>query len=385
MNGVNGHASPVPVWLDCDPGHDDAFAMLLAAHHPGIKLLGISTVFGNASLDHTTRNAASVLTAIGKHNDIPLYRGSPKALERPAVHAPDVHGESGLDGTDLLPQPQCEALAKPAIEAMYEAIMAQPAGTAWVVATGSLTNVGAVLRQYPDITAHIKGISLMGGSFGGGFSDAVMGMVDNKERIGNITAWAEFNILVDPEAAAEVFHNKQVARKTTVVPLDLSHQVLATDEVRNLLLYGQDGIQEGQGKTTLRRMLVELLYFFAKTYADIFGITAGPPLHDPIAVAAVLIGTSDEIPFHEWDSAKSASPQHQERFRVTVVTEGTFEQAKDGQAQTGRTMATVLPPGEEGVRIPRGIDVAKFWQVMEECITRADERNKALGEQRLVN
>lgn len=211
-----------------------------------------------------------MLTAIGKHNDIPLYRGSPKALERPAVHAPDVHGESGLDGTDLLPQPQCEALAKPAIEAMYEAIMAQPAGTAWVVATGALTNVGAVLRQHPDITAHIKGISLMGGSFGGGFSDAVMGMVDNKERIGNITTWAEFNILVDPEAAAEVFHNKQVAKKTTVVPLDLSHQVLATDEVRKLLLYGQGGIQEGQGKTTLRRMLVELLYFFAKTYAYVF-------------------------------------------------------------------------------------------------------------------
>ncbi|KAK2592851.1 Uridine nucleosidase 1 [Conoideocrella luteorostrata] len=382
MNDVNGNTSQVPVWLDCDPGHDDVFAMLLAAYHTRIKLLGISTVFGNASLDHTTRNAASVLTAIGKHKDIPLYRGSPKALERPAVHAPDVHGESGLDGTDLLPQPQCEPLERPAVEAMYEAVMAQSPGTAWIVATGSLTNLGALLRQHPDVTAHIKGISLMGGSFGGGFSDAVMGMVDNKERIGNITTWAEFNILIDPEAAAEVFHNKEVAKKTTVVPLDLSHQVLATDEVRSLLLYGLGGNPEGEGKTTLRQMLVELLYFFAKTYADVFGITAGPPLHDPIAVAAVLVGTPDEIPFHEWDSGKSASPKHEERFEVTVVTEGTFEQAKDENAQTGRTIAKVLPPGEEGVRIPRSMDVAKFWQVTEECISRADERNKALGKEK---
>ncbi|KAG6029348.1 hypothetical protein E4U41_000382, partial [Claviceps citrina] len=91
MNCANGGVDvlPIPVWLDCDPGHDDVFAMLLAAYHPRIRLLGISTVFGNASLDHTTRNAAAVLTAIGKHNDIPLHRGSPQALERPAVHAPD--------------------------------------------------------------------------------------------------------------------------------------------------------------------------------------------------------------------------------------------------------------------------------------------------------
>ncbi|PNY22352.1 Uridine nucleosidase, partial [Tolypocladium capitatum] len=98
----------IPVWLDCDPGHDDAFAILLAAHHPRIKLLGISTVFGNASLERTTHNAASVLTALGRHEDVPLYAGLGKALERPALHAPtDIHGDSGLDGTDLLPAPAC--------------------------------------------------------------------------------------------------------------------------------------------------------------------------------------------------------------------------------------------------------------------------------------
>ncbi|POR39455.1 Uridine nucleosidase [Tolypocladium paradoxum] len=370
----------IPVWLDCDPGHDDVFAILLAAYHPRIKLLGISTVFGNASLEHTTHNAASVLTALGKHNDIPLYVGLGKALERPALHAPtDIHGDTGLDGTDLLPTPECAPLAVPAVDAMAAALRRQPPGSACIVATGALTNVGALFRKHPELVAHVRALSLMGGSFGGGFSDAPMGVVDGRERVGNVTPYAEFNILVDPEAAADVFHNADIARKTTLVPLDLSHQVLATDEVRDLLLYGAGGEKNGSGKTTLRTMLVELLYFFAKTYSDVFGITAGPPLHDPIAVAAVLIGSVDEIPFAEWDASRSAPPRHDERFAVTVITEGSFEEAKQGGKQTGRTLARALPAGQEGVRIPRGMDVAKFWQVIEECIQRADVVNKGLG------
>lgn len=373
-------SSQIPVWLDCDPGHDDAFAILLAAYHPNIKLLGISTVFGNASLENTTHNAASLLTAIGKHKDIPLHVGLSKALERPAIHAPtDIHGESGLDGTELLPKPLTTPSSVPGVEAMAEAIRSQKPGTAWIVATGALTNVGALFRGYPELIPHIKGLSLMGGSIGGGFSDAPLGMVDGHARIGNYTPWAEFNILVDPEAAATVFHNKEIAAKTTVVPLDLSHQVLATPEVREMLLYGPESDKTGPGKTTLRIMLVELLYFFAKTYADTFGITAGPPLHDPLAVAAVLLGTEGEIPFLEWDAARSHGPEHKERFEVTVITEGTFEEAKAGK-QTGRTLAKALSPGEEGVRIPRGVDIPKFWQVIEECIERADAANQAQGQ-----
>ncbi|KAF7561276.1 hypothetical protein G7046_g2894 [Stylonectria norvegica] len=218
----------------------------------------------------------------------------------------------------------------------------------------------------------------MGGSVGGGFSDAPLGMVDGHVRIGNYTPWAEFNILVDPEAADTVFGNPEIASKTTVVPLDLSHQVLATPEVRELLLYGRDSDKTGTGKSTLRTMLVELLYFFAKTYADTFGITDGPPLHDPLAVAAVLIGTTDEIPFYEWNASLSKAPEHKERFEVTVVTEGTFEEAMQGK-QTGRTIVKELPNGESGVRIPRGLDVNKFWDVIEDCIERADEVNKALA------
>lgn len=209
---------------------------------------------------------------MGKDKEIPLHVGQAKALERPALHAPtDIHGISGLDGTDLLPKPACAPSPVPAVQAMADALSAQPAGTAWLVATGALTNVGALLRQHPHLASHLAGLSLMGGSVGGGFSDAPLGQVDGKERIGNYTPFAEFNILVDPEAAAEVFANPDLNRRTTAVTLDLSHQVLATEDVRDLLMYGKEGLvngeAEGKGKTTLRQMLVELLYFFAQTYA----------------------------------------------------------------------------------------------------------------------
>lgn len=106
-----------------------------------------------------------------------------------------------------------------------------------------------------------------------------------------------------------------------------------------------------------------------------FGITEGPPLHDPLAVALVLAGTEDEIPFYDWDEAKSTHPKHEERFEVTVVTEGSFDEAREGHTQTGRTIVKELPPGQPGVRIPRGCDTAKFWAVIEECIEKADEVN----------
>ncbi|KAM3563516.1 hypothetical protein MY1884_001214 [Beauveria asiatica] len=380
----------IPLWLDCDPGHDDVFAILLAAYHPRLKLLGISSVFGNAPVENTTQNAASVLTAIGKQLEIPLHVGLAKALERPAIHAPAIHGESGLDGTALLPVPDVAPSPVPAIDAMAAALRAQPPRTAWLVATGSLTNVGALLRAHPDLAAHIKGLSIMGGALGDGFSSATLGKVDGRERVGNVTPWAEFNIVIDPEAAAEVFGNPVLARKTTVVPLDLSHQVPATAAVREMLLHGRGAAAAAaaaaktaddatKGKTTLRTMLVELLYFFANTYADVFGITEGPPLHDPLAVAAVLTGTPDEISFHDWDAERSEAPRYDERFDVSVVTIGVFEDARDGKAETGRTVGTLLPRGQPGVRIPRSLDVAKFWSVIEDCVERADAVNAANG------
>lgn len=158
---------------------------------------------------------------------------------------------------------------------MAAALRAQAPGTAWVVATGAFTNAAALFQTYPELIPHIAGLSLMGGAVGGGFTPAVMGTVAGVARIGNWTQFAEFNILADPEAAAWLFETKALAVKTTLVPLDVTHLVLATEEVQKLLLWGREGPkQDGLGlengavgaKSTLRMMLVELLFFFAKTY-----------------------------------------------------------------------------------------------------------------------
>ncbi|KAF3015637.1 Uridine nucleosidase 1 [Neopestalotiopsis sp. 37M] len=372
-------SAPVPVWLDCDPGHDDVFAILLAAYHPGIRLLNISTVHGNASLDKTTNNALSVLKAISKHEEVTVYPGYAQALERPSILAPtEIHGESGLDGTDLLPKPATQAdRSVSAVDAMAAALRATEPGTAWLVATGGLTNAGALFLKYPELADHIKGLSIMGGSVGGGFTAAPLGKVDGVERIGNYTKWAEFNVLIDPEAAASLFDNPVLKGKTTLIALDLTHLVLATKEVQDQILYGPDyqGEKTGKGKTDLRTMLVELLNFFAATYRDTFDIIEGPPLHDPLAVAAVLTGTAHEIPFYDFDPT-GAGEKRPERFDVKVVTEGSIQDAlQNGQLETGRTLVTPLPAGTPGVRIPRGLDMTLFWKVIEECCQRADEAN----------
>ncbi|KAK3310580.1 Inosine/uridine-preferring nucleoside hydrolase domain-containing protein [Chaetomium strumarium] len=378
----------IPVWLDCDPGHDDTFAILLAAYHPAIRILGVSTVFGNASLEKTTRNATSILTAIGKADAVPVYVGASKALFRPPMHAPtDIHGDSGLDGTSLLPSsPTAQPITSiPAVDAAYAALKACPPKTAWVVATGAFTNAATLFLKYPDLIPHVAGLSLMGGAVGGGFTPAVLGTVDGVARVGNWTQYAEFNVLADPEAAAFIFGNRELARKTTLIPLDVSHLVLTTAEVRDLILYGREEVEKGErgergkGKTTrLRTMLVELLMFFAMTYSDVFGITEGPPLHDPLAVAAVLTGVGDkhEIPFCDSDPAEEPGLAQRERYEVTVATEGTYEDARAG-ARTGQITARLLPPGEEGVRIPRSLDIPLFWKVLEECVSRADAANAA--------
>jgi uridine nucleosidase len=191
------------------------------------------------------------------------------------MHAPtDIHGETGLDGTALLPTPTVAPITTtPAIDAAHAALQSCAPNTAWVVATGAFTNAAALFQKYPHLAGHVRGLSLMGGALGGGFTPAVLGEVDGVPRIGNWTPFAEFNVMADPEAAAFLFGNRVLAGKTTLIPLDLSHLVLTTGEVRDLLLYGREEVEReggprrtGEGKTRLRVMLVELVMFFAKTY-----------------------------------------------------------------------------------------------------------------------
>ncbi|KAK0935492.1 hypothetical protein LTR29_012965 [Friedmanniomyces endolithicus] len=367
MNKMQPHRRRTPIWLDCDTGHDDAFAILLAARSDEVDLLGITTVYGNAPLENTTYNTRAILKAIGRE-DVPVYPGASKPLCREAAHAPDIHGASGLDGTDCLPEPTVPARTTDAVQAMYESLNAEPAETAWLVAVGALTNIAGLFSKHPRLVDHIAGLSIMGGAVGGGFTDAPMGTVAGEgERFGNHTPYAEFNIYCDPEAARAIFSNPALAAKTTLTPLDLTHQFLATSEVQKSLLYGsiKSGLSEEATRsvTPVRRFFFEILTFFAKTYADVFGLKEGPPLHDPLAVAAAFR--------HELFIYSKGSQSEREHFTVDVVVEGEHgdsDEVRSGPSQCGRTIVQQSRPGQPGVTIPRGFDTPALWNLIEGCL-----------------
>ncbi|KAI9369962.1 Inosine/uridine-preferring nucleoside hydrolase domain-containing protein [Aspergillus egyptiacus] len=365
--------TPIPLWLDCDPGHDDAFAILLAAHHPSLNLLGITTIHGNASLENTTINATRVLEAIGRP-EVPVYPGANKPFCRPAVHAPNIHGDSGIDGTELLPKASRQPVTdKNPILAMRDALMAQPRGTPWVIATGTLTNVALLFATFPEVAAHIRGLSIMGGGVGDGFTDAPMSqLIGHENRIGNVTPLAEFNIYCDPESSQSIFSNPILAPKTTLITLDLTHQVLASPTVQTRVLHGDGG--PSTPPTVLRQMLYELLLFFASTYETEFGLTTGPPLHDPLAVAVILSTLHPEFASAHPGQALRFDDRNGERFAVTVITDGLHGTDVALVGQLGRSVVASHP---SGVAIPRGVDLEAFWGLILDCIKRADELNAA--------
>ncbi|EUC32950.1 hypothetical protein COCCADRAFT_97267 [Bipolaris zeicola 26-R-13] len=363
---MSATAPKTPIWLDCDTGHDDAYALLLCAHDPQVELLGVSTVHGNAALDQTTYNTRAILEAIGRR-DVKVCSGAAKPIARDAVHAADIHGESGLDGVTLLPVPvEPAATDVDHLEAAYRALIATPPDTAWLVSTGTLTNIGLLFQKYPDLVGHIKGLSIMGGAVGGGFTDAPMGKVEGEgERFGNWTPYAEFNIYCDPEASHFIFSNPILRPKTTLIPLDLTHQVLGTRKVRQTLLYGSaifdsaSPAENDQTPTPLRALFTQIMSFFASTYAEVFSITQGPPLHDPLAVSAAY-------------NPRIFDDRDGERFLVDIVTQGIHSSDKSLVGELGRTKVTKLPPGQPGCRIPRAVDLNAFWGSIESALQKAD-------------
>jgi len=360
MSHSSEHTEKIPLWLDCDPGHDDAFAILLAAYHPVLELLGVSTTYGNASLNKTTKNALSILEAIGTP-EIPVFPGARKPFCRNAHAAPEIHGESGLDGTTLLPEPVRKPLFRcNAIVDMREALMACPPNTVWLVATGSLTNIALLFATFPDVAEHIRGLSIMGGAVGNNFTSAPLGVTfknalgETEPRIGNHTPYAEFNIWCDPESAQSVFSNPTLKPKTVLIPLDVTHQAFANKEAQEMVLHGT--FARRTRPTKVRQMYYDLLMFFAKSYAEVFGLTEGPPLHDPLAVAVVL---------HNHKIGKALIEFYDngcERWDVEVELAG---------EQMGRTKVTAA---EQGIMIPRSLDLGKFWKVLNECLDRLDEK-----------
>lgn len=302
----------------------------------------MSTVHGNAPMSKVTHNALSILTSIGAPN-IPVYAGAAKPFMRPAIHAPAIHGESGIDGTLLLPVSSATIAPGNAIVAMYEALIATPAGTAVLVATGTLTNIALLFAVFPDVVGHIKHLSIMGGAFG-----------TRPDSHGNIAKEAEFNVFCDPESARSVLNHPELSGKVTLVPLDLTHTVLARTEVLDRL--------QGDGGN-LRTMLTELLVFFTGAYEKAFGRFEGPPLHDPLAVAVVLGG--EELGW-EWESVGVSVCCDGEDVGRTVKTVG-------GEVRE----AALGGHGEEAmckVRIPVKLDVAAFWEVMLRMVDRVDGR-----------
>ncbi len=296
--------------LDCDPGHDDAIAILLAAHHPEIDLLAITTVAGNQSVEKTTRNALKVCS-LANIRHIPIAMGMDRPLVRPAKHAPDIHGESGMDGPHI-PEPDIELDPRHAVDLLIELLLSSD-GDITLVPTGPLTNIATAMRREPVIIPKIKAISLMGGAIG----------------LGNVTPSAEFNIHTDPEAADIVF---ACGRPITMVPLEVTHLALATPEVTGRLRAAQRPVAT---------FAADLLVFFAGTYRNVFGFPA-PPVHDPCAVAAVV------------------DPTILYAHNMYVAIEMT------GAWTTGRTVCDVY--GKLGkapnARVGYALEVERFWEMV---------------------
>jgi uridine nucleosidase len=269
-------------------------------------------------------------------------------------------GDSGLDGTDLLPKPERSSLVKcNAILEMYHALIRCPPNTAWLVATGALTNIALLFAIYPTVSKHIRGLSIMAGSIGDGFTPVPLGPAfrdaqgQERPRIGNITPYAEFNVWCDPEAAQSIFRNADLIEKIVLIPLDVTHQAFAGQEVQDMLLHGKNGA--ASEPTRLRKIFNELLMFFAHTYANVFGLTEGPPLHDPLAIAVLLADYPNpdvKINFNDGGG---------ERWNVDIVLAG---------EEVGRTIIKV---SEAGVTVPRSLDMEKFWVALEDCMACADD------------
>ena len=248
---------PRKIILDCDPGHDDAFAMLLAHGNPDVELVAVTTVAGNQTLDRVTWNARSLATLAGI-GGVPIAAGCDRPLVREQIVAGSIHGESGLDGTTL-PEPTVALDPRHGVDVIIQTIMAAEPGEITVVPTGPLTNIAVAMRREPRIVPRVREVVLMGGSY----------------TRGNITPAAEFNIGVDPEAAAMVFAGEW---PVTMVGLDLTHQALATPDVLERIAAIGTPVAAAMG---------DLLVFFREAYRADQGMPA-PPVHDPCAVARVI-------------------------------------------------------------------------------------------------
>ena len=241
--------------LDCDPGHDDAMAILMAGRHT--DLLGITTVSGNAPLSMTTPNA--LMTAQILDLDVEVHAGADRPLVAPAKHATEVHGATGLDGP-VRPQLDRGPTSHDAVRFIIETL--RSTNDVWLVPIGPLTNIALAFRQAPDIIERVAGISIMGGS----------------ATFGNVTSTAEFNVWADPEAAAVVFES---GAHISMAGLNVTHQYYVDREVISELREMSDG-----GRHHAATFAADLFDFYVGSYMTRTG-KERVALHDPVAVMAV--------------------------------------------------------------------------------------------------
>jgi inosine-uridine nucleoside N-ribohydrolase len=396
LSRLSSSPRPRPIWLDCDPGHDDAMAILLACHLPQhCRLVGVSTVACNQSLEKVTRNALDVLSAVGCGGGrVPVVAGAARPLVRPGLPpgCPEIHGDSGLDGPEGGPLlPHCgdaplmdDEAQRPAVAVMHAAIAraaaaeveaeaaaetggdgraprppgappsARPRAAPRValVCTGALTNAALLLSVYPQVAGVVE-VFVMGGATTG---------------VGNTSPCAEFNIQTDPEALAVLLRAAEPAPtggaapgpsaphpplRLTLVPLEVTHTALVTPGVLRRLGCGGGGGGGGGGDgppaTPFRRMLGDLLTFFAGSYKRTFAFDH-PPLHDPCAVLAAV--------------APSLFDARRERCEVVTACPLTAGQTVlDRWRQLGRP---------ENVTVAHAMDVEAFWEVVAGAVERAD-------------
>jgi ribosylpyrimidine nucleosidase len=304
----------IKIILDCDPGHDDAVAIMMAAKHPKIELLGITTVAGNQTLDKTSVNALNVCQYLGV--DVPVCAGCSVPMVRAKqIIADDIHGVTGLDG------PVFEPLTKKldprhGVDFIIETLMASD-GDITLVPTGPLTNIAMAMRMEPRIIDKIKEIVLMGGAY----------------QLGNVTPAAEFNIVADAEAAYVVFTS---GRPIVMMGLDLTRQALCYPEII-------DRMEKVDNKAA--HLFADLMRFFSATQKKVFG-WAGGPLHDPTCIAYLIDPSCIET-----------KPMYTE---IEIRSEKCY----------GRTLCDYFnttkkePNSQVGVKL----DKEKFWNIVEECI-----------------
>lgn len=303
--------------LDCDPGHDDAIAMLLAWNNPALELVGITVASGNQTLKKTGRNALNVAQYLSI--DVPVALGCERPLVRPVRIAADIHGESGLDGVDFPPLERTFD-ERHAVDYLIETLRGSDTPIT-MVTTGPMTNLALAMRKAPDITDHIEEVVLMGGSYG----------------YGNVSPAAEFNIIVDPEAAHIVFDSGLLV---TMIGLDATRQVLVLPKVVERMAAIDNEASD---------LFVKLMKVYNENQQRIFGLPGGP-LHDPLTIAYLT-------------DPKVIKTKH---VHCTI-------DLSHGQSY-GRTNCDMFAyqGGHANTYVATEVDVDRFWDIIENGIRRYD-------------